>query len=83
MKAMDRATASGWIITLLGCVLWTYGYFTTGSPQIYNWAEFAPSWIAEYLPNWQAELGLLLTILGSVPIYYVQIKTYREDKQEG
>jgi len=70
----------GWAATLLGCALWTYGYFVGGSPSIFDWTAIAPHWIAEYLPNWQAEVGLALTLLGSIPVYYAQIKDYRKSK---
>ncbi len=64
--------------TLLGCALWTYGYFAGGSPSIFDWPELAPQWIAENLPNWQAEVGLALAVLGSIPDYYAQIPDYRQ-----
>jgi hypothetical protein len=83
MKGIDRYTMAGWAMTLVGCVLWTYGYFFPGASQLLNWAEFSPNWIAEYLPNWEAEIGLLLTLVGSVPLYYAQIKAFRESNQEG
>ena len=70
-------TVWGWAITLLGCALWIYGYFITGSTSFLNWPSFAPSWIADTLTNWQSELGMLLTLVGSVPIYYAQFKTMR------
>ena len=65
----------GWALTLVGSVLWTYGYFEGDSYALLNWSTFAPHWLAEYLPNWQCESGLLLSLVGSVPVYYVQIKT--------
>ena len=72
----------GWALTLVGCALWAYGYFGGGSPPLLNWSTFAPHWVADYLPNWQSEIGLLLTLAGSVPVYYVQIKTSRQDKSQ-
>lgn len=67
-----------WVVTLLGCALWTYGYFVGGSPSIIDWPAIAPHWIADYLPNWQAEVGLALTLLGSIPLYYAQIQDFRQ-----
>ena len=68
----------GWAATLLGCAIWTYGYFAGGAPPFIDWAALAPPWVAEYLPNWQAEVGLALAIVGSIPIYYAQIRDYRQ-----
>ena len=68
----------GWAATFVGCALWTLSYFTSGSFSLINWPSFAPHWFAQYLPNWQAEVGLALTILGSIPVYYVQIQDYRQ-----
>jgi hypothetical protein len=73
-------TILGWAMTLVGCVLWTYGYFVGGSQSLLNWPAFAPSWIADYLPNLPAEIGVLLTLVGSIPIYYAQIQVLRSTK---
>lgn len=67
----------GWAATLLGCALWTYGYFAGGSPSIFDWPVFAPQWIAEYIPNLQTEVGMVLALLGSIPLYYAQFQEYR------
>ena len=77
-----RFTTFGWALTLVGCALWTYGYFKVGSSPIVNWSAFSPHWISDYLANWQSEMGFLLTLLGSVPIYYVQIKTAQQAKMK-
>ena len=74
----NHSTTIGWAATFLGCALWTYGYFTTGSLPFIDWPLFAPHWFAEYIPNWQAEVGLALTTLGSLPVYYAQIQEYRQ-----
>ena len=71
-------TSIGWAATLLGCALWTYGYFAGGSRPFIDWLELAPRWIAEYLPNWQAEVGMALALVGSIPLYYAQIRDYRQ-----
>ena len=60
----------GWVLTGAGCALWTYGYVTESSLSFLDWPAFAPEWISEYLPNWQAEIGLALATLGSVPLAY-------------
>ena len=77
-KIYSRLTSLGWAVTLLGCALWTYGYFVGGSLPYIPWATLAPSWIADYLPNWQTEVGLLLATVGSIPLYIAQIQDYRQ-----
>jgi uncharacterized membrane protein len=63
----------GWVLTFAGSALWTLGYFSTsGSSPFLDWPSFSPQWIADYLPNWQSEAGLLMAFLGQVPILYGQ-----------
>jgi hypothetical protein len=65
----------GWVLTVAGTVLWTLGYFfTSGSSPFLDWPSFSPQWIADYLPNWQSEAGLLMAFLGQAPILYGQSK---------
>jgi hypothetical protein len=61
---------SGWVVTALGTILWGYGYFTTGTPSLFNWSTYLPRWAADWLPNLEAEIGMVLLILGSVPLYW-------------
>ena len=74
---MKYWTSMGWSSTLLGCALWTYGYFLGGSNSLVEWLAFIPYWIADYLPNWQAELGMGLALVGSIPLYYAQVREFR------
>ena len=73
-------TIVGWILTVIGCAFWAYGYFVRTSPALIDWPAFAPKWIADYLPNWPSEVGLMLTLAGSVAIYYAEIQSYRQTK---
>ena len=73
-------TTLGWIATLIGCALWSYGYFVGGSSPFLNWPAFSPHWIADYLPNWQAETGLLLTLVASIQIYYGGLQISHQKK---
>ena len=34
------------------------------------WGNFLPPWAAEWLPNLEAEIGLVLVIAGCVPLYW-------------
>ena len=61
---------AGWIASILGMALWTYAYFVKGTPSLITWANVLPLWAAEWLPNSEAEIGLLLVIAGSVPLYW-------------
>ena len=61
---------AGWIASILGMALWTYAYFVKGTPSLITWANGLPRWAAEWLPNSEAEIGLLLAIAGSVPLYW-------------
>jgi hypothetical protein len=67
---MSKAVIIGWIISLAGTALWIYGYFATGNPSLIDWRADAPRWIADYLPNIQSEIGMLLTFAGMIPIYW-------------
>jgi hypothetical protein len=77
---IKRLTQIGWAGTILGCLLWGWGYFATGSTPFIQWTEFAPSWISEYMINWQEELGVLLMLIASVPLYYAQLKAMPRDE---
>ena len=37
---------------------------------VLDWAGTTPWWIAEFVPNLEAELGLALSFLALVPIYW-------------
>jgi hypothetical protein len=60
----------GWGLSIVGTALWAYGYFAGGLPALVDWPALVPEWIAEFLPNMQAEIGFALMILGSVPVYW-------------
>ena len=61
---------AGWVATGLGTALWVYGYFATGTPALIAWASFLPDWAADWLPNLEAEIGMALLIVGSIPAYW-------------
>jgi hypothetical protein len=67
---MSKIAMVGWGITLFGTLVWVYGYYTTGSPSIVDWRANAPAWIADYLPNKEAEIGMLMLCVGMIPIYW-------------
>jgi hypothetical protein len=62
--------AVGWVIMLAGTSLWLYGYFVTGNPPFIDWNTTTPWWIADFLPNIQAEIGMALILVAMVPMYW-------------
>jgi hypothetical protein len=71
-------TVIGCVLTLAGGALWIIGYFITGSLPLLDWPSFSPQWIAAYLPNWQAEAGMVLATLGQVAVMYGHSKAERQ-----
>jgi hypothetical protein len=67
---VSKAVITGWITELGGIVLWLYGYLATGNPPLIDWNANAPWWIADYLPNIESEIGMVLVFAGMVPIYW-------------
>jgi hypothetical protein len=65
-----KTTIVGWIILLFSCAFWFYGYLVAGHPSLINWYAHTPWWIADYLPNLESEVGMLLCIVGVVPMYW-------------
>jgi hypothetical protein len=60
----------GWIVMLIGTALWVYGYFVTGHPTVVDWKADTPGWIAEFLPNIESEIGMVLVFIAMVPMYW-------------
>jgi hypothetical protein len=67
---MSKLALVGWAIELLGAALWSYGYFVTGHPPIFDWKNNTPWWIADWLPNIESEIGMVLVVSALVPIYW-------------
>ena len=67
---MSKSAIIGWAISSVGWGLWLYGYFVTGHPSLIDWHARSPWWIADYLPNIESEIGMLLGFVGMVPIYW-------------
>ena len=65
---MTKAAIIGWVIQSAGVAVWLYGYFSTGNPSIVDWHTIAPSWIADWMPNIQSEIGMTLMFLPTRPI---------------
>lgn len=64
------ANIAGWAIQLIGTAVWVYGYFVTGHPALVDWRRLTPWWLAEWLPNLEAEIGMALVFVGMVLYYW-------------
>jgi hypothetical protein len=69
---MSKMVVIGWTMQLVGTVFWVYGYFASGHPSLINWSHIAPWWIADWLPNLESEIAMLLVFAGILPIYWPQ-----------
>jgi hypothetical protein len=67
---VSKSVIIGWIIELAGFALWLYGYFAAGNPSLIDWHTITPWWIADFLPNIEAEIGMALMLAAMVPIYW-------------
>ena len=71
---MNALNIFGWCANVIGLALWFYGYFVGGTPSIVDWPRISPTWISEFMPNIEAELGMLLMCLGAVPMIWISIR---------
>ena len=67
---MKNRALIGWIICLAGTAFYLYGYFATGHASLIDWQANAPHWIAEFLPNIEAEIGMVLMFASMALIYW-------------
>jgi hypothetical protein len=65
-----KGQLAGWALSIAGFALWGYGYLTLGHSPIMNWPALVPGWLAETMPNLEAEAGMTLLILGSLPVHW-------------
>ncbi len=67
---MTKISIVAWITLLIGSALWVYGYFVVGHSPIIDWHANTPWWIADFLPNVESEVGMLLCTASMVPMYW-------------
>jgi hypothetical protein len=67
---MANAKSIGWAIYAAGFVIWLFGYLSAGHASIFHWDAATPSWISSFVPNLEAELGLVLMFASMIPIYW-------------
>jgi hypothetical protein len=60
----------GYTLQTVGLAIWLYGYLTPGDRSLIGWSDYTPWWIADCLPNFQAEIGMVLMLVGMVPTYW-------------
>ena len=70
---MKTLNIVGWSANVIGLALWCYGYYVGGSPPIVDWSSISPTWISTFMPNIEAELGMLLMCLATVPLLWISI----------
>ena len=70
MRAIEIGATA---ICFAGAILWIYGYFATGHPSVLNWSYFSPSWISEFLPNFESEIGMVASFLGMILAYGIKL----------
>jgi hypothetical protein len=66
---MNALNISGWIACSVGSLLWLYGYMFTGTTALIDWPSISPTWISMFMPNLEAEVGLLVMCVGSWPLF--------------
>ena len=47
-----------------------FGYLSAGHASAFDWDVATPSWISSFVPNLEAELGLVLMFASMVPIWW-------------
>ena len=67
---VNKITIVAWIISFVGMALWLYGYFAAGHPSLIDWHAYTPWWVADFLPNIEAEIGMALASVGTVLVYW-------------
>jgi hypothetical protein len=55
-----NAKTIGWAIYAAGFAIWLFGYLSAGHAPLFDWKAATPWWISSFVPNLEAELGLLL-----------------------
>ena len=64
---MANAKRIGWAIYAIGFVIWVFGYLSAGYAPLFDWKAATPWWISSFVPNLEAELGLVLTFASVIP----------------
>ena len=68
-------SVAGWAASIIGLVVWIYGYSVPGTPSPIQWSAFLPGWAASTLPNLASEGGMVLSLLGNGMVLWDQSRT--------
>ena len=66
-STMPNAKRIGWAIYGVGFAIWFFGYLRAGHAPLFDWAGATPWWISSFVPNLEAELGLVLMFASMIP----------------
>ena len=64
-----NAKTFGWVIYAAGFAIWLFGYLSAGHAPVFDWKGATPWWISSFVPNLEAELGIVLMFASMIPIY--------------
>ena len=67
---MSKQAIIGQIVSLIGGAIWIFGYFVTGHASLIDWHAYTPSWIADFLPNIESEIGMAVCLGAMVAMYW-------------
>ena len=65
---MCKSAIVGWAISSVGTAPWVYGYFVSGHHPLIDLRANTPWWIADFLPNFESEIGMVLAFGGMIPM---------------
>jgi hypothetical protein len=57
----------GWAIYGVGFAIWLFGYLSAGHAPLFDWNANTPWWISSFVPNLEAELGMVLMFASMIP----------------
>jgi hypothetical protein len=66
----------GWGGYIAGGLLWLYGYLVTGTKSLVDWASISPAWVADFMPNLEAEMGMLVMCIAMVPLCWNALRQH-------
>jgi len=67
VRRRPNAKSIGWAIYGVGFAIWFFGYLRAGHAPLFDWAGATPWWISSFVPNLEAELGLVLMFASMIP----------------
>lgn len=65
MSSEKKLKTIAYVLSAIGTALYLYGYFAEGTSALINW----PAWASEYVPNVEAELGLVISFIALIPLF--------------